>query len=123
MLLPTEDAELVAIGVRSDHLDDDADGGDLALLGAGLRGKGRTDGARRWRADAPAGRAGRVGRPRAAVLRRVGAAIVKEPREAAVVASVLDHVTEQRPASAEALPRASRSGPTGTARTRTPRVT
>ena len=39
-----------------------------------------------------------------AVLRRVGAAIVKAAkREEMVVASVLDHVTEQRPASAEAL--------------------
>ena len=38
------------------------------------------------------------------MLRRVGAAIVKAAkREATVVASVLDHVAEQRPASAEAL--------------------
>ena len=35
-----EDAALVAVGVRSDHLDDDADGADLALLGAqGFEGK------------------------------------------------------------------------------------
>ena len=35
-----EDAALVAVGVRSDHLEEDADGADLPLLGAqGFEGK------------------------------------------------------------------------------------
>ena len=117
-----EDAALVAVGVRSDHLDDDADGADLALLGAqGFEGKvGQTAliGGEPMRLLVGLGASDDLG---PAALRRVGASIVKAARrEPTVVASVLDHVTQQRPASAEALSRASCSGLTGTASTRTP---
>jgi leucyl aminopeptidase len=100
-----DDAALVAVGGRSDHLEEDADGADLPLLGAqGFEGKvGQTAlvGGQPMRLMVGLGPSGDLG---PGVLRRVGAAIVKAARrEPAVVASVLDHVAEHRPASAEAL--------------------
>ena len=61
-----EDAALVAVGVRSDHLDEDAESADLPLLGAqGFEGKVGQTAARRRAADAPDGRPGPCRRSRA----------------------------------------------------------
>lgn len=100
-----EGATLVVVGVRSDHIGEDAGEADLALLAAqGFEGKvGQTAllGGEPMRLLVGLGSSDEL---EPAVLRRVGAALVKAARrEPVVVASVLDHVTDHRSAAAEAL--------------------
>ncbi|HEY4377454.1 MAG TPA: M17 family peptidase N-terminal domain-containing protein, partial [Acidimicrobiales bacterium] len=101
-----EGEALVAVGVRSDHLADDTEGVDPALLeAAGFEGKvAQTrlvsiDGAVRLLVGLGGGDA-----IEPTTLRRAGAALARAAkREPRVVTTVLDLVADDRPAAASAL--------------------